>query len=222
MTETIRVLLADDHAVVRAGLRAVLNAARDIEVVGEASSGREAIDLVERLHPDVVLMDLSMPGMDGIAATREIVARNLGARVVAVTMHSEREYLAEAMDAGAAGYVVKTDAHRELRNVVRAAAQGAARGPAAQVTPVSETTIDLPRVKQGASEHELFAKLTGRERDVLRLTGLGYSAPEIGRQLSISAKTVDTYKQRINEKIHISHRSDYVRLALNLGLLAQA
>lgn len=215
-TDAIRVLLADDHAVVRAGLRAVLLGARDIEVVGEASTGREAVDLAERLRPDVVLMDLSMPVMDGIAATREIVARNLGARIVAVTMHSEPDYLAEAMSAGATGFVIKANAHRELRTAVRAAAiANEPNSPVAQHV----AAYELPAAVHPSTEHEMFAKLTPRERDVLRLTGQGFSAPEIGRQLSISPKTVDTYKQRIGEKLGFTHRSDYVKLALRLGLL---
>jgi two-component system response regulator NreC len=217
--DAIRVLLADDHAVVRAGLRAVLTAARDIEIVGEASTGREAVDLAEREKPDVVVMDLSMPELDGAAATKEIVARGLVTRVLVLTMHTEEEYLVPVMEAGAAGYLVKTNADRELVDAVRAVAYGDI-----YVRPVAAGLLAkrLGRKERVQPERDVFNKLTARERDVLRLTGQGYSAPEIGRQLSISPKTVDTYKQRINEKAHLAHRSDYVQFALKLGLLAPA
>lgn len=216
--DAIRVLLADDHAVVRAGLRAVLTAARDIEIVGEASTGREAVELAEREKPDVVVMDLSMPELDGAAATKEIVARGIATRVLVLTMHTEEEYLVPVMESGAAGYLVKTNADRELVDAVRAVAYGDI-----YVRPVAAGLLAkrLGRKERVQPERDVFNKLTARERDVLRLTGQGYSAPEIGRQLSISPKTVDTYKQRIHEKANLAHRSDYVQFALKLGLLAQ-
>jgi DNA-binding NarL/FixJ family response regulator len=122
--DLIRVLLADDHAVVRAGLKAVLGAAPDIDIVGEAKDGREAVALVERLNPDVVVMDLSMGGLDGTEATKEIVAKNLPARVLILTMHAEEDYLVPLLEAGAAGYLVKSAADRELVDAVRAVARG--------------------------------------------------------------------------------------------------
>jgi two-component system response regulator NreC len=214
--DVIRVVLADDHAVVRAGLRAVLTAARDIEVVGEASTGREAVELVQRDKPDVVVMDLTMPELDGAAATKEIVALGLSTRVLVLTMHTEEDYLVPVMESGAAGFLVKTNADRELVDAVRAVAYGDVyMRPAAAAVLAKK----LGRKERTAPEREVFDKLTARERDVLRLTGQGYSAPEIGRQLSISPKTVDTYKQRISEKAHLSHRSEYVQFALRLGLL---
>lgn len=214
----IRVVLADDHAVVRAGLRAVLGIARDIEVVGEAKTGREAIDLAERLEPDVIVMDLSMPDLDGTAATREIAEKGLAARVLVLTMHSEEEYLVPLMQAGAAGYLMKNVADRELVDAVRAVASGDVyvRPSAARVLAKNLTKKDPAK-----TEREQFEKLTERERDVLRLVAQGYSAPEIGERLYISPKTVDTYKQRIHEKLGLGHRSDYVQLALKLGLLTQ-
>jgi DNA-binding NarL/FixJ family response regulator len=216
--DMIRVVLADDHAVVRAGLRAVLGIARDIEVVGEAKTGREAIDLAERLEPDVIVMDLSMPDLDGTAATREIAEKGLAARVLVLTMHSEEEYLVPLMQAGAAGYLMKNVADRELVDAVRAVASGDVyvRPSAARVLAKNLTKKDPAK-----TEREQFEKLTERERDVLRLVAQGYSAPEIGERLYISPKTVDTYKQRIHEKLGLGHRSDYVQLALKLGLLTQ-
>lgn len=217
--DMIQVVLADDHAVVRAGLRAVLSAARDIEVVAEAKNGREAVSLVERFKPDVVVMDLSMPELDGTAATKEIVAKALSTRVLILTMHAEEDYLVPLMEAGAAGYLVKSVADRELVDAVRAVARGDlyVRAAAAMVLAKNLTKKDPEK-----ADRERFEKLTQRERDVLRLVAQGFSAPEIGGRLYISPKTVDTYKQRIQEKLGLAHRSDYVQFALKLGLLAQA
>ena len=216
LTDLIRVVLADDHTVVRAGLKAVLGTAKDIDVVGEARDGKEAVALVERFKPDVVVMDLSMAGMDGTAATKEIVAKGLATRVLILTMHPEEDYLVPLLEAGAAGYLVKSAADRELVDAVRAVANGDlyVRPTAARVLAKGLTRKDPHQV-----DRERFEKLTERERDVLRLTAQGYSAPEIGERLFISPKTVDTYKQRINEKLGLSHRADYVQFALKLGLL---
>src|SRR6185312_15535166 len=191
--DTIRVVLVDDHAVVRAGLKAVLATAPDIQVVGEGSNGREAVALAERFKPEVVITDLSMPDLDGAGVIREIVAKNIPSRVLVLTMHTEDEYLVPLLEAGAAGYLVKSVADREL-------------------------------TKKDAAEpnRQRYEQLTPRERDVLRLIAQGYSAPEIGSQLGISPKTVDTYKQRIEEKLGLAHRSDYVQFAFKLGLLGKS
>ncbi len=214
--DVIRVVLADDHMVVRAGLKAVLSGARDIEVVGEASNGKEAIALVDRLHPHVVVMDLSMAEMDGLTATRELATRTEPPKVLVLTMHGEEEYLVQVLEAGASGYLVKNAADRELVDAIRAVARGdmyvqpsAGRILARGVRKDEKTLDDRAR----------FEKLTERERDVLQLVAHGFTAPEIGEKLFISPKTVDTYKQRIGEKLGLTHRSDYVQFALKLGLL---
>ena len=214
--DVIRVLLADDHAVVRAGLKSVLGAARDIDVVGEVGTGREAVESALNLKPDVVVMDLTMPEMNGTAATKEIVANGGSTRVLVLTMHAEDDYLVPAMEGGASGFLMKTDADKELVNAVRAVAHGDVyvRPGAARLLAKKLTTKDPVEI-----ERERYEKLTGRERDVVKLIGQGYSAPEIGAQLKISPKTVDTYKQRIHEKLNLSHRSQYVQFALKLGLL---
>ena len=216
--DTIRVILADDHAVVRAGLKAVLRTAKDIEVIGEASDGKDAVALVERLKPDVAIMDLSMGEVDGKSATKQIVGKGLPTRVLVLTMHAEEDYLVPLLEAGAAGYLVKSAADRELVDAVRAVAAGDVyvRPTAASVLAKGLTRKDPRHV-----DRERFEKLTERERDVLRLTAQGFSAPEIGEKLFISPKTVDTYKQRIQEKLGFGHRSDYVQFALRLGLLSQ-
>jgi two-component system, NarL family, response regulator NreC len=216
--DLIRVVLADDHTVVRAGLKAVLGTAKDVDVVGEARSGEEAVALVDRFNPDVVVMDLSMNGMDGVAATKEIVAKGGTSRVLILTMHPEEDYLVPLLEAGAAGYLVKSAADRELLDAVRAVAKGDV-----YVRPTAARVLakGLTRKDPHQADRDRFEKLTERERDVLRLTAQGYSAPEIGERLFISPKTVDTYKQRINEKLGLSHRADYVQFALRLGLLSQ-
>jgi len=216
MGDLIRVVLADDHAVVRAGLKAVLGTAKDIDVVGEANNGREALALVDRFKPDVVVMDLSMAEMDGTTATKEIVAKGVATRVLVLTMHAEEDYLVPLLEAGAAGYLVKSVADRELVDAVRTVARGElyVRPAAARVL-----AQGIKKREERSDDRARFERLTEREQEVLRLTAHGYTAPEIGEKLFISPKTVDTYKQRINEKLGLSHRADYVKLALKLGLL---
>jgi len=215
--DQIRVVLADDHAIVRAGLKAILGAARDIAVVGEASNGRDAIALAERFRPHVVVMDLTMGEMDGIAATKALAATANPPRVLVLTMHPEDEYLVPLLEAGAAGYLVKSAADRDLVDAIRAVARGDlyVRPSAARVL-----ARELKKKEEAADDRARYEKLTERERDVLRLTAEGYTAPEIGEKLHISPKTVDTYKQRVNEKLGLTHRPDYVKFALRVGLLA--
>jgi DNA-binding NarL/FixJ family response regulator len=214
---TIRVVLVDDHAIVRTGLKAVLGAAPEIEVVGEASGGVEAVALLDRTPADVVVMDISMADGDGIAATRAIVANGEGApRVLVLTMHAEEAYLEPVLEAGASGYLVKSTADRELVEAVRAVARGEV-----YVQPSAARVLaqGARRREEHASDRARFERLTDRERAVMQLIAEGYTAPEIGEQLAISPKTVDTYKQRINDKLGLTHRADYVKLALKLGLL---
>jgi two-component system, NarL family, response regulator NreC len=214
----IRVILADDHAMVRSGLKAVLGGAVDIHVVGEASNGKEAIALAEKLNPDVVIMDLTMPELDGIGATKAMASLPQPPRVLVLTMHAEEDYLVPLLEAGAAGYLVKSAADRDLVDAVRTVARGDlyVRPTAARVL-----ARGVQKKDEHATDRARFDKLTERERDVMRLIAEGYTAPEIGEKLFISPKTVDTYKQRINEKLGLSHRADYVKLALKLGLLQQ-
>ena len=214
--DVIRVILADDHLVVRAGLKALLGATKDIEVIGEATNGRDAVSLVERLHPHIAVLDLDMPQMDGLGATKEIVARSPDTRVLILTMHTEDEYLVTLLEAGAAGYLVKNAADRELADAVRAIAAGSL-----YVQPAASLTLAraVARRAAHAEEREKYLQLSERERDVLILVASGHSASEIGEKLFISPKTVETYKQRITEKLTLSHRPDYVQFCLRLGLL---
>ena len=216
MTKT-RVVLVDDHAIVRTGLKAVLGAAPEIVVVGEASSGTEAAALLARTPADVVVMDISMAEGDGITATRAITKGNADApRVLVLTMHAEEAYLEAVLDAGASGYLMKSTADRELVQAVRTVARGEVF---VQPSAARVLAKGARRREEHASERARFERLTERERAVMQLIAEGYTAPEIGEQLTISPKTVDTYKQRINDKLGLTHRADYVKLALRLGLL---
>jgi DNA-binding NarL/FixJ family response regulator len=213
----IRVVLVDDHAIVRTGLKAVLGASDDIDIVGEAGGGNDAITLTERVPTDVVVMDLSMAEGDGLAATKVITARpGKAPRVLVLTMHSEEAYLEAVLEAGASGYLVKSAADRELVEAVRAVARGEV-----WVQPSAARVLaqGARRREEQATDRARYERLTDRERAVMRLIAEGYTAPEIGEQLAISPKTVDTYKQRINDKLGLTHRADYVKLALKLGLL---
>ncbi len=214
--DLIRVILADDHSVVRAGLKAVIGAAKDMHVVGEASSGPEAVALAERLKPHVVIMDLSIGEVDGGEATKMLIAKGIPSKVLILTMHPEEDYLVPMLEAGASGFLPKTAPDRELLDAVRTVARGEVyvRAEAARILAKGYQRKDPMH-----EDRTRYEKLTERERDVLRLTAQGYSAPEIGERLFISPKTVDTYKQRIQDKLGLSHRHEYVQLALRLGLL---
>ncbi len=218
VTEIIDVMLVDDHAIVRTGLKAVLRSTRDIRVVGEASNGTDAVIMAERFKPHVVIMDLTMPGGDGVSATKALVALEKAPKVLVLTMHTEEEFLLPALKAGASGYLVKSSADRELVDAIRAVVRGEmyVQQNAGRVLARGFTAKD-----PASEERARFDKLTDRERDVLVLVARGYSAPEIGERLSISPKTVDTYKQRVNEKLGVAHRAEYVRIAMRLGLLAE-
>jgi two-component system response regulator NreC len=217
-SDIIKVVLADDHAVVRAGLKAVLSSAKDIQVIGEAPNGRDAVTMVERMHPDVLVMDLTMEPMDGAAATKQLVADGTKTRILILTMHSPDEALVPLLEAGASGFLEKSAADRELVDAVRAVAHGDT-----YIQPSAARVLagGFRKRSEHADERTKFEKLTDRERDVLRYIASGFTAPEIGEKLFISPKTVDTYKQRIGEKLGLNHRSEYVQFALKLGLLKE-
>jgi DNA-binding NarL/FixJ family response regulator len=213
----IRVVIADDHLVVRLGLRALLDGAADVELVGEASDGAEALRLAADEHPDVLVMDLSMDGMDGLEATRHLVRRPDPPKVLALTMHEEADYLIPALEAGASGYIVKAAASSELLEAIRAVARGQT-----WVRPSAAPVLARGWVRRSAQSElrQLFETLSDREREVFRLTAQGYPASRIGESLHLSPKTIDTYRRRVNDKLGISDRTEYVRIALELDLLS--
>ena len=223
--DVIRVVLVDDHQIVRAGLKAVLATAKDITVVGEGANGKDALTLAERFDPHVIVMDLSMPEMDGLTALRELQRLNASRpvmseeptrRVLVLTMHTEDEHLVAMLEAGAGGYLLKSVAERELVDAVRTVAAGEVY---VQPSAARALARGLTRREGVAEERGRFDKLTDREQVVLRMVAEGFTAPEIGEKLMISPKTVDTYKQRIGDKLGLTHRTDYVRFALKLGIL---
>jgi len=215
LSDPIRVVLADDHAVLRAGLRALLEAEPDMAVVGEAANGDEAVEQVRKLHPDVIVMDLAMPGPSGLAATRRITASETETRVLVLTVHAEEEYLLPVIDAGGSGYVTKTSADRDLVKAIRAVA----KGEVFLYPHAAQLLLQRYKVAGSSSDGDPMQRLTQREREVLSLTAAGYTSSEIGARLFISPKTVDTYRSRIMHKLGLNHRSELVRFALQTGLL---
>jgi DNA-binding NarL/FixJ family response regulator len=212
----IRVLVADDHAIVREGVRMILAKEPDIEVVGEAGDGQEALDLVERLRPQVVIMDISMPGVGGIEATQRLKATHPQVQVLALTMHEDESYVFQLLRAGAAGYVLKRAAAQDLVQAVRAAA----RGEAFLYPSVARRVVEdyLKRVEAG-EERERYDGLTAREKEILTLIAQGLSNQQIAEKLFISIKTVQTHRAHILEKLGLHDRTELVRYAIRKGLI---
>ena len=215
MSDTIRILLVDDHAVLRAGLKSLLDAEDDMVVVGEASTGEEGLDKAKTIKPDVVVMDLSMPGVGGMEATRQITALGVGIKVLVLTMHAEEEYLLSVLEAGGSGYVRKTSADQDLTHAIRTVA----RDEVFLYPSAAKLLLQGFKTKTETNGPDPLEKLTDRERDVLQQTVQGFSSSEIGEKLFISPKTVDTYRSRVMEKLGLTHRSELVRFALDTGLL---
>ena len=207
----IRVLLIDDHKVVRAGLRALLESTGRIEVVGEASSGEEGVAGAERLEPDVVVMDLAMPGIGGIRATRRITALDPDTRVLVLTVHDEEDQLARALDAGAAGYLNKSVADTDLIVAIEALARGHSYLP--------RRAAALLRRRGRVREAPGLDTLSARERTVIELFARGFTASESAKRMFVSPKTVEGYLARARRKLGLTGRTDIVRFALESGLL---
>lgn len=214
----IRVVIADDHVVLRAGLIRLLNAESDIEVIGEASDGEEAVSKTVELVPDVLLLDITMPRLGGIDAIRRIKAKNLPVAILILTMHEDEGYLRETLKVGALGYIPKKAAETELISAIRAVHRGEiyiypsmAKSLVEEVIHGSNANNELP--------FDTYELLSQREKEVLRLITQGYTNQEIAGRLSLSIKTVETYKARMMEKLNINNRAELVRYALQRGLL---
>ena len=211
-----RVLLAEDHQTVREGLKMLISREPDMEIVGEAADGREAIERALHLHPNVVVMDISMPGLNGLKATRKLKEMCPEVQVVALTRHTEGGYLQELLQAGASGYVLKQSSSEELLRAIRAVGSGQSYlDPAVTTTIVGKYTDSA--IKSTARNS---VSLTSREADVLRLIASGYSNKEIAAQLEISVKTVEAHKANAMRKLGLRSRIDIVNYSLLQGWLA--
>jgi DNA-binding NarL/FixJ family response regulator len=211
----LRVYLADDHAVVRSGLKALINAQPDMEVSGEAGDGRTACDQVQELQPDVVVMDVSMPKLNGAQATVQLKQACPKVKVLALTVHEDKGYLRLLLEAGASGYVLKRAAAEDLIHAIRTVAAGGLYLDPALAGQVVGSFVRSPaghRAPEGGD-------LSDREAEVVRLIAAGYSNKEIASRISLSVKTVETYKARSMEKLGLESRADLVRYALQRGWL---
>ncbi len=223
----IRVILVDDHDVVRTGLRSFLNTQEDVEVVAEARNGEEALLRAEELKPDLVIMDITMPGMDGMDATRRLKARDPECLVLALTVHEDKQYFMEMLAAGASGYITKQAAADDLVAAIRAVAAGQV-----YLQPALARWL-LDDYQRLAKQEQTQVKLTDndetmvglealsqREREVLELVGQGWNNQRIGKQLGLSPKTIARHRERIMHKLNMHSRTELVKFAIRTGLIA--
>ena len=211
----IRLLLVDDHEIVRAGLRMLFSAEPEVEIIGEAGSGEEAVDAVENLLPDVVLMDVAMPGIGGVEATRRIKATRPQVAVLALTMHEDEEYFFEMLGAGASGYVPKRAAPDDLMSAIHIVRQGDV-----YIYPsLARLLVKDFLHRSEASAPETRENLTAREQEVLTFIAEGYSNREIADALVISVKTVDRHRENIMRKLQLHNRVELVKYAIEKGLI---
>jgi DNA-binding NarL/FixJ family response regulator len=209
----IRILIADDHGVVAEGLKHLIEAQHDLQVVAIVGDGREAVRMAKETNPDVVLMDLSMPELNGADATRAILERDDKCRVIVLSMYAEREYVRRALKAGASGYVVKRSAAKEVVDAIRAVHSGQR-----YLSPrVADVVIDD---YAGDGKADLLERLSAREREVLQLLAEGRTGAEIAQRLSLSQKTVETYRARLVEKLGIRDVAGLVKFAIQRGLVS--
>lgn len=217
MSDITTILLADDHAILRSGLRLLIEGQPDFKVVGEAGTGQEAVSKARELRPHVILLDLNMPGMDGLSALPMMHRESPDSRILILTMHDDVSYLQEALRTGASGYILKKAVDNELIMAIRTVRRGDTYVHSAMAEKLLQK-IDQ-QAAQPAPEHDPWAALSERERDVLRLVALGYTNAEIAGELFLSAKTVETYRARGMEKLNFQTRAQLVKAALDKGLL---
>jgi DNA-binding NarL/FixJ family response regulator len=213
----IRIVLADDHTIMRSGLRAVLDRYPDMQVVGEAADGRQAIQCVEENHPDVVVMDVAMPNLNGIEAARQISAKHSGVSIVVLSMHSDESYVLRALKAGARGYLLKDSAEGDLITAIRAVNEGKAFFSPA----ISRMLVDdyMRQLEQRGVE-DSYELLTTREREILQLLAEGRSNKDIARMLDLSLYTVETHRSNIMEKLNLHGIPELMLYAIRKGVIS--
>ncbi len=212
---SIKVFIADDHAMMREGLRLIIEAERDISVIGEAADGRQAVRLIQRLTPDVVIMDIAMPMLNGIEATVQILDSKTFTRIIILSMHSSKEHIFRALEAGAKGYLLKEAAGNEMVKAIRAVYSG----NRFLSDRISQTVIeDYIHQRVADSEESPIKRLSPREREVLQLVVEGKSSAEIARNLFLSPKTVETYRSRLMHKLGIKDLPGLVKFAIQHGM----
>jgi DNA-binding NarL/FixJ family response regulator len=212
----IRVLLAEDHTIVRKGLRALLEGQAGIEVIAEAEEGRQAVHLAEQFRPDVVLMDFSMPGLNGLEATRQIIARVPGTRVLVLTRHTNQEYADRILEAGASGYLVKKSAPEELIIAIQAVYRGDS-----YLDPAITTNILHAYLKKSSPVgQDRFDKLTPRQREVLQLIAEGHANREIAALLNVSIKTVESHRAAIMDALDLHSTAELTQYAIRKGMIS--
>ena len=212
---SVKVLLVDDHAIIREGLRSLLEKQPDMEVVADVDDGRRAVEMVRELSPDVVIMDVTMPRLGGIEATRQITGESPSVKVIALSIHSKRRFVADMLQAGAAGYILKECLFDELVQAIHAVCEGGR-----YLSPSITDVVVNDYVKRLSSDEESpLRSLTGREREVLQLVAEGKSSAQIGDLLYLSPKTVDTYRSRLMQKLGIQDLASLVKFAVRQGLV---
>jgi two-component system response regulator NreC len=212
----IKVLVADDHTIVRHGIYALLGLMSDIELVGEAVNGKEALEKVEKLNPDVVIMDIAMPLMDGLEATRRICKEFPRTKVIALTQYDDREFVFPVIEAGARGFISKTAASSELASAIRSVYRGDS-----YLSP-SVARVFVEGYQQGidlVKDRDPYKQLTNREREILKLLAEGHTSHEIAAMLVLSPKTVDRHKTNLMAKLAIHSRADLIKYALRKGII---
>jgi two-component system, NarL family, response regulator NreC len=211
---SIRILLADDHGILRAGLRNLLNAEADLDVIGEAADGIQVLEMVEQSHPDLILMDISMPGMGGIEVLQQLQQKKIHCKVLMLTVHEDESLLKKAIRAGASGYLVKRAAESELITAIKTVMQGDM-----YIHPTMTRALLKEYVPQSASKLDPDNTLTHREVEVLRLIARGHTNNQIAERLSISARTVEGHRANLMDKLNLHSRVELVEYAEQHGLL---
>src|ERR1700720_1760134 len=213
----IRIVLADDHSIMRSGLRALLHQQPDFEVVGEANDGREALDLVESLRPDVAVLDITMPNLNGIDAARQMAAKQLGVAIIVLSMHSDEGYVLRAMKAGVHGYLLKESAEVDLLQAIRAVTEGKAFFSPAVSRMLAE---DYVRQLQDKDIEDSYDLLTTREREILQLIAEGKSNKDVANMLNLSLYTVETHRSNILEKLNLHSVPELILYAVRKGVIS--